>query len=140
MNARRRPVTTRYLTPTRPPIDRLAGWLAARSRLVRVLLALFISGALTISLTIFLFGLLTGTDPNRLPGGGNSFVIILLIVAFGSGVAFYWVGWRVLVGFDFEDKPLRPGRAAAWWLIISLIILILTTFGALSSALTAIQS
>ena len=137
----RRPVPTRYATRprTQPPIDRLANWLATRSRPLRILIALLISGALTISVTVFLFGLLSGADPNRLPGSADTFVIILLIVSLGAGIAFYWVGWRVMLGFDFEDQPLRPGRAAAWWLIAGIVLLILTLFGVFSSTLSALS-
>jgi hypothetical protein len=40
-------------------------------------------------------------------------------------MAFYWVGWRIMIGFDRGDTVLEPGRAASLWVIFGLLVLIM---------------
>jgi len=123
--------------PPRLLIDRLADWLAARSRPARILIGGGIALAFTIALALTLYGLLFNANPDQLtfgPVNADNLSILLLCFVVGAGFAFYWVGWRVLIGFDFEQEALRPGRPAALWLIIGLAVLALTLIG---SGLTA---
>ncbi len=139
---RLKPVRTQPPAPRRP-IDRLADWLAARSRPTRVLIGAGIALAFTIALAVVLYGLLFSANPDRLtfgPLNADNLPYLLLAFVIGAGFAFYWLGWRVLIGFDFEDTPLRPGRPAAIWVMIGLSVLVLTLVGGMLTALLASQS
>jgi len=94
---------------------------------------------LSIGLTLVLYAALLNADPQRLtfgPLNTDNLPWILLAFIVIAGVAFYWVGWRVLIGFDFEDEPLEPGRPAAWWVLLGIVVLVLTlTFSGLQMIL-----
>ena len=126
-----------------PPIDRFGGWLGQQSRLVRSLIAIGVAMTLSVGLTLALYAALLNASPNRLtfgPLGADNLPVILLLFVIIAGAAFYWVGWRVLIGFDFEDEPLEPGRPAAWWVLIGVAAFVLAlTFGGIQLIL-ALQS
>jgi len=109
-----------------PLVDRLAEWLARRSRLTRLLIAALIALILTGALSLFLFGYLfampSGTF-NVGPINPSSILTITLVALAILGVVFYGIGWRVLVGFDVGDDALRPGRPAALWVLFAIIVL-----------------
>ncbi|MCC7449248.1 MAG: hypothetical protein IT324_17645 [Anaerolineae bacterium] len=110
-----------------PLLDRLAGWLARRSRLTRLLIAGVIALILTGALSLFLFGYLfampSGTF-NVGPFDPSNILTITLAVLAVLGIVFYGIGWRVLVGFDLGDENLRPGRPAALWVLFAIIVLL----------------
>jgi hypothetical protein len=109
-----------------PPIDRLANWLARRSRFVRLAIAALIAVGLTGVTALLLYGFLIALPQGSLNLGQtqpSDFLIIVMILVVVAGVVFYWIGWRVLIGFDFGDRPLVPGRPAALWVLISLVVL-----------------
>jgi hypothetical protein len=110
-----------------PLVDRLAEWLARRSRLTRLLIAALIALILTGALSLFLFGYLFAMPTGTLNFGpfnpSNVLTITLLILAV-LGIVFYGIGWRVLVGFDLGDETLRPGRPAALWVLFAIIVLL----------------
>jgi hypothetical protein len=64
---------------------------------------------------------------------------VLLIFSVLLGLLFYWIGWRIMIGFDFEQKPLKPGRTAAIWLLIGIGIVIIMLGSAIVSTINALQ-
>lgn len=105
------------LVQRKPRLDRLADWLAARPRFLRIGVAALIAIIVTAAAGIFLFSYLFTLDPSRLPPNILTLSLVGLTV---TGPALYWIGWRVMVGFDFADEPMRPGRPAALWLLFGI--------------------
>lgn len=122
-SAASRPVAHRQSTPT---VDRLADWLARRSRLTRLMIAGLIAVILTGSLSMFLFSYLFAMPTGTLffgPFNPSNILTIALLALAVLGLAFYGIGWRVMVGFDMGDESLRPGRPAALWVLFAIIVL-----------------
>jgi hypothetical protein len=123
-------------------VDRIAHWIGRRSRLMRSVLCALIALVFTAGTAIVLYGSLYNTDPRKINFGPiNSATIpyfVLAALTF-AGFAFYWAGWRVMIGFDFEDAPLVPGRAAALWLIFGLIMFVFVIIFAGVAVTTAVQ-
>lgn len=90
-----------------------------------------------------MYGSLFNVAPDRLnfgPVSGTNLPLVMLVVLTIIGLVFYWVGWRVLIGFDSEETPLEPGRPAALWVMLGGFVFILVIVGAAVSALLASQS
>jgi hypothetical protein len=112
-----------------PPIDRLANWLARRSRATRLAIAGLIAVGLTGVTALLLYGFLIALPPGSLNIGQttpSTYLMVTLILVVIVGFVYYWIGWRVLIGFDFGDTPLTPGRPAALWVMFSLAVLVFT--------------
>lgn len=123
-------------------IDRLADWLGHRSRPIRTLIAGGVAVVLTIALALTLVGMLLNTPPERLSFGpldASGVATALFVFLVVAGFAFYWVGWRVLIGFDFEDSPLQPGRPAALWVMLGILLLIVVLFASGLLLIAALQ-
>lgn len=125
----------------RPPpylrlMEALADWLAGRSRLVRMLLAGVIAALITGVIGLVAFDLVLRLPAASLPPDILTYMVAALAVL---GMLFYWVGWRVLVGFDFGEERLRPGYAAVIWLLFGLVILLVATGAAISAVIEALQ-
>jgi hypothetical protein len=124
----------------RPRLDRLALWLGRQSRAVRIILAGLIAAVTTGAVALLLFGLLLSLPPEKLylgPITPDNISAVLLILLAAVGFLFYWVGWRVLVGFDLDETPTQPGRAGALWLVFGAVMLIGTLVVVLLSAFQA---
>jgi hypothetical protein len=127
--------------PQSPPVDRLAKWLARRSRVARLLIAALIAVGLTGVTALLLYGFLIALPPGSLSIGQTNpsdFLVVALILVTAAGFAYYWIGWRVLIGFDFGEEPLVPGRPAALWVLVSLAILVFTLCLATLYAISAL--
>jgi hypothetical protein len=112
-----------------PPIDRLASWLARRSRATRLAIAGLIAVGLTGVTAYLVYGFLISLPPSSLRIGQTTpwdYLTVLLILLVIVGFVYYWIGWRVLIGFDFGDTPLIPGRPAALWVAFSLAVFAFT--------------
>ncbi|MBX3084080.1 MAG: hypothetical protein KF716_20770 [Anaerolineae bacterium] len=120
--------------PREPIIDRLANWLGRWPRLLRMLLNLIIAAGLTGVIGLGVFSLLYRLPPDRLPLNTTSLVLLALSVV---GIVLYWVGWRVLIGFNWEATPHQPGRAALLWVLFALLVFIATAALAIASAIDA---
>jgi hypothetical protein len=110
-------------------VDRLAEWLARQPRLVRSILAGLVAMAITLALALAVYGFLISLPMGSLSIGSTSMsdiVTIALSALVVFGVVLYWVGWRVLVGFDMGETPLKPGRPAALWVLIGIIAFVIT--------------
>ncbi len=121
-------------------VDRLAGWLAHRSRLVRSIIAGLIALVVTGAGAVLLYGFLIALPSGSLNIGSLSptdILLIGLIFLVVLGFVLYWIGWRVLIGFDFGDRPLEPGRPAALWVLFGVIALALTVILVSIYAITA---
>jgi hypothetical protein len=124
-----------------PPIDRLARWLARRSRIARLLIAALIAVGLTGVTALLLYGFLIALPPGSLSIGQTQpadFLVVALLLVTAAGFVYYWIGWRVLIGFDFGEERLTPGRPAALWVLVSLAILVFTLCLAALYALSAV--
>ncbi len=124
-----------------PRVDRVQAWLAGRSRLIRVLLAVGVATILTGAIALFLYGVLFQIPPARLVFGPindqNILTVTVTALAIG-GLAIYWLSWRLLVGFDLGPEPLTPGRAAARWVLLGLVVLLITSVLAVIALLNAL--
>ncbi len=120
----------------------MAQWLGRRSRLVRSLICAGIALVWVVGMALALYSALFNIPPERLqfgPINAYNLPAVLLVALTLIGILFYWVGWRVMIGFDFEDEPLQPGRPAALWLVIGAVLLALDGVGILIALLTAVQ-
>jgi hypothetical protein len=127
--------TAQSQTPPRLPLfDRMATWLGNWPRVLRVLLNLVISAGLTGVVGLGLFDLLYRLPPDRLPMNTTTLVLIGLSVL---GLVLYWVGWRVLIGFNWEGTAHQPGRAALIWVLFSLVVFIATIAISIASVIEA---
>ncbi len=139
----RKLITTRPVPRATPPIDRIGAWLGRQSRLVRTLLSSGVATVLTIALALILFGTLFNTVPDRLtfgPFNANNLPFILFVFLVVAGILFYWVGWRVLIGFDFEETALNPGRAGALWVMLGGAVLIAVILLGGAALISAVQN
>lgn len=121
-------------------LDQLSDWLARRSRPIRALLAALVAAAIIVSLTIVVSTLLLSIDPRKIrlgPINADNISTVLLLFLAILGIVLYWVGWRVFIGFDFSEIPMRPGRAASLWLLFGIAMLIGTVIVAIISTLQA---
>ena len=109
-------------------IDRLAGWLLNRPRLIRILIA----GLFAIAIVLLLDRLFAPSyyTDSRL------FTFALSVVA---GVLWYGVGWAALIGFSGDaDQPPHTARLDLYTLIsvvVLVITIILTVADAISGSL-----
>jgi hypothetical protein len=127
--------------PRQPPpylraVDALAGWLAGRSRPVRMLLAGVIAALITGVIGLVAFDLVFRLPVAGLPRDILFYMVLALAVL---GMLFYWVGWRVLVGFDFGTERLRPGYAAVIWLLFGLVVLLAATSAGINAVIEALR-
>jgi hypothetical protein len=123
-------------------LDRLARWLARRSRLARSVIAGLVALVLTGALGVFIYGFLFALPSGSLNIASlkpTDLVTGLLVVLAVIGLALYWVGWRVLIGFDFGETALEPGRPAAIWVLIGVAVLIITVLIAVINTLVALS-
>lgn len=123
-------------SPPREPItDRVADWFGRWPRLLRMLLNLIISAGLTGVVGLGLFSLLYRLPPDSLPTNITTLVLIGLSIL---GMILYWVGWRVLIGFNWDAaNPHRPGCAALLWVLFALLVFVGTAAIAIASAVEA---
>src|SRR5438876_7070464 len=108
-------------------IDNLARWLGRQSRLVRSLIAAVIALILAGAVALIIYGLVLEISPGSYTYFTlNRFNILTGLFGFcvALGIVFYWVGWRLMIGFGFGESALEPGRLAALWVIFGLVVLI----------------
>jgi hypothetical protein len=124
------------------PLDDLGAWIARRSRLIRFVLAglvaLSLTGATVIALYGFLFSLTPDSSLYQAIDRPDILTILFVILAV-VGFFFYWIGWRLMIGFDFAETPLVPGRGAAIWLMTGIVIGVVTACLSLVTLSTALQ-
>jgi hypothetical protein len=105
-----------------PQVDlltRLAQWLGRRSRALRIVLAALAALILTAVIALLLFSLFFRTRPDQIDVAlANALLLGTAII----GMAFYWLGWRLMVGFEFSETPLQIGKAAALYVLFSALI------------------
>src|SRR5689334_23074494 len=109
------------------PIDRAADWIGKQTRPIRSFLAAFVALTLAGTAALLEYNYLVQVEPgNPLfsmmenPG----FLLVNLIILAVLGLVLYWIGWRLMIGFDSGDTPLKPGRAAAVWLLVGFLVFI----------------
>ncbi len=136
-------MTEKARTRSKPILDRLAEWLAGRSRLIRSIIAALVALAVTGAITILLYSFLMGLPPGSFEIGAittTNIVTFALIVLTIIGVALYWLGWRVLIGLDLRQDPVRPGRAAAAWVLFGIVVFVATLILILIYTLNVVTS
>lgn len=137
MSKKRAAARKPYDPPPPPPpplLDTLGVRIARLPRLLRMALAALVSAVITGAIGISAFTLLFQLPVNQLP---ENILTLMLIGLAAVGVVMYWVGWRVMLGFDFEEEPLQPGRAAVLWLGFGVLVLIVAVVLSIVAALEA---
>ncbi len=100
-------------------LARTVHWLSKRARRTRILLAALTALIITTVIALILFNLFFRTRPDQINIGlANALLIGVALL----GLALYWVGWRLLVGFDFAESPLQIGKAAALYVLVGALI------------------
>jgi hypothetical protein len=112
-----------------PGLERFAGWLGRQSRLVRSVLAGLVALTITGLVALLFYGFLLNAPPGNLnlgPINPDNVLTAGLISLSVVGFILYWLGWRLLIGFDSGETALQPGRAAALWVLFGLAGLVIT--------------
>lgn len=108
-------------------VDRLADWLTRRPRPVRSAIAIAITVLLSGSIAMLMYGYLIGLPTGSLnigsftPATAVTVMTILIIVA-TSGL--YWLSWRLLVGWNDEERAIPSARGAALWVMFAIVVLV----------------
>jgi hypothetical protein len=117
----------RIAGPRKSLLDKFGAWIGGQSRLVRFVMAAFIAIIMTATLVFVVLGFVMSLSSEGLTTfliDHPEFFTLLLIILAIFGIGFYWVGWRLLIGFDRGETVLEPGRPAALWVIAGFIALI----------------
>jgi len=102
--------------PQAPFFDRLAGRIQRWRRPTRIALASFLALVLVTVVSFFVDRLLL----QQVYDEELSVWVPTLIIA-GVGIGAYWLGWRLLVGFDWdEERPWQASRASALYVVLGL--------------------
>jgi succinate dehydrogenase hydrophobic anchor subunit len=94
-----------------------------RERLITALIAI----VLTVAFGLFIFEAIFPTTyeaPTTAQSTMTENFTLTMLALVVAGLIFYWIGWRVLVGFDFRETALKPGRAAAIWVCLGILTLL----------------
>jgi len=118
-------------------LDRIAAWLGRLSRPVRILMAAVLALLITLAAAVLAFGFLFSLNTRQFGSNPSAIILPTIIGLTAIGFISYWIGWRVLVGFDFGEEPLHPGRPAARWLIFVALTVIGTALASLIGVLQA---
>lgn len=118
-------------------LSRFAHWLDRRSRSVRILIAALAALLLTAVIVLILFNSFFRIRPADLD---VTLANALLLGTAIFGLALYWLGWRLLVGFDFGESPLRVGRAGALYVLLSALISLAALIWSLLSLAEALSA
>ncbi|MFQ3535667.1 MAG: hypothetical protein SNJ58_07305 [Aggregatilineales bacterium] len=101
------------------PLARLAHWLGKRSRGARILIAALAALILTAVSTLVLFNNFFRIRADQIDVNVANALLLGTAVL---GLALYWLGWRLLVGFDFSETPLQVGKMAAAYVLFSALV------------------
>lgn len=118
-------------------LDRIAAWLGHLSRPIRILIAAILALLITLAAAVLTFGFLFSLNARQFGSNPSTIIVPTIIGLTAIGFISYWIGWRVLVGFDFGQEPLHPGRPAARWLIFVALTVIGTALASLIGVLQA---
>jgi hypothetical protein len=114
--------------PQTPFFDRLAMRIQRWRRPTRIALSSFLALVLVTVVSFFVDRLLL----QQVYDEELSVWVPTLIIA-GVGVGAYWLGWRLLVGFDwYEERPWQASRASALYVVVGLVGVALIVLGILS--------
>jgi protein-S-isoprenylcysteine O-methyltransferase Ste14 len=122
------------LPPPVAPLDRVARWLHAWPRPLRMLLAAIIAAIVTGVVGLALFSLVFSLPPSQIPPDIVTWLLVGLSVL---GFALYWVGWVVFLGFGWGETPHRVGRAAVLWIMFGMLVLIVASVIGVIAAIDA---
>ena len=117
---------------SQPSPGRLVKWIVELPRLTRIVLALVFALAVTLAITplVDAFYLDHFFDVNTRMAPS--------LVSTALGVAFYILGWRLMIGYVGENPPPRP--ALLWYFGVGagccLLVAILVVFGAITGSMT----
>ena len=110
---------------------------------MRSIIAAIVALILTGALVLFTYGLLLSLKSNDFlvfMSDHPETLTVLLVILVIVGMALYWVGWRVLIGFDRGETVLEPGRAAALWVIFGIVVLLTVIILAIFTIADALQA
>lgn len=123
-------------------IDNFARWIARQPRLIRSLLAASVALILAGAVALIIYSLALQISPNSYTYFTlNRFNLLTGLFAFCVvlGLVFYWVGWRLLIGFGFWGTILEPGRPAALWVLFGLVVLVTSVILLVMVLIAALQ-
>jgi len=133
----------RVVGPRKNFLDHFAKWLGSKSRLVRSVIAAIIALILSSALVLASYGALLSLSSKELavflsehPETLSVILVFLLII----GIGLYWVGWRILIGFDRGETVLEPGRSAAIWVIFGMLVLLTVVIFAILTVADALSA
>lgn len=124
-----------------PRVEAVQTWLARRSRLARVGLAVIVATVMTGAIALLLYGVLFQIPPSQLvfgPINQQNLLTVSVTVLAVVGLIIYWLSWRLLVGFDLGAEPLTPGSAAARWVLLGLAVFLVTFIAGAAALITAL--
>lgn len=133
----------RIAGPRKNLLDNFAGWLGSKSRLARSVIAAIIALILTGALVLVSYGILLSLSSKELAAFLSDHpetLSVILVVLVIIGMALYWVGWRVLIGFDRGEAVLEPGRSAAIWVIFGMLVLLMVVIFAILTVADALSA
>lgn len=111
------------LKPTPRGFAAFAARLGSLSRFLRIVIAALMALIFTAAAALLVYNVLFQIRPDQITDAQALLTGTLIgLAVFGFGL--YWLGWRLLVGFDFGETPLQPGPAAAIYVLFGLITLI----------------
>lgn len=76
---------------------------------------------------MLLYGFLIGLPMGSLYFGSftpSTALTILTIVIVVTASSLYWLSWRLLVGWNDEERAIPAARGAALWLIFTIVVAI----------------
>lgn len=118
-------------------LSRFAHWLDRRSRSTRILIAALAALSLTAVIVLLLFNSFFRIRPAELD---VTLANALLLGTAIFGLALYWLGWRLLVGFDFGESPLHVGKAGALYVLLGALIGVVALIWSLLSLAEALSA
>jgi len=102
--------------------------LVALPRWARIGLALVFAIALTLLVTPIIDFIYLSRFYNA------STLVLPSLISTAAGVAFYFIGWRLMVGFAGEAP--KPSAALLWYFVAGMVILLITLALVVSGALS----
>ncbi len=117
--------------PPQPLSLRLVNWVLRLPRFSRIVLAVLFALAVTLAATPIVDGIYLNSFFNE------STRVAPSLVSTTFGIVFYFVGWRLIVGYAGEEPPPRPAVFfyVVGGVLLVLIVLILVVFGAITGSI-----
>lgn len=127
----------------KPFVDRLADWLAGRPRAFRSSIAIAITVLLSGVIALLLYGFAIALPTGSLNIGSftpATAVTIMTIFIIAAAAGMYWLSWRLLVGWNVDERSIPAPRGAALWVMFSFSVIALMACVMSLQVLTALSN